>query len=277
MATPDDPQFRGRVEDVTTLSPSLRRVRIGGPALVDWDTSGDPDERVLVAFPDASEGGHRRSYTVRSWDPVMRVVDIDFAVHAGGVAAQWARSAAPGTPVLLSSPKGWWNPPGPARRLVLLADLTALPAAGRIVESLDHRTTVHVVAEIPHDADRQEWATAADLTVTWLTGTGNGLSPSLLPHSLAAVPRLADAEYVWAGGEAGAMRAMRTHLRRGLGWSPDRYHVMGYWQADKKLWLARYAEIEERIEELTARELAAGRTLDEVRDAIDDALSAAGL
>ncbi|MFF0816388.1 siderophore-interacting protein [Rhodococcus sp. NPDC003318] len=277
MTTPDEPRLPARVTDVTTLSPSLRRVRLGGPDLRDWSTSGDPDERVLIAFGDDPEHGHRRSYTVRAWDPDRRTVDVDFAVHAGGAAARWARTAVPGTPVLLSSPKGWWNPPAGARRLLLLADLTALPAAGRIVESLGPAATVRLVAEVPDERDRQEWDTAADLRVTWLTGTGNGGSPSALPQAIADLPGLADVEYLWFGGETGASRRVRTLLRRTLGWSPDRYHVMGYWQADREAWLERYAEVEERIEALTARELASGRTLEEVRDAIDDALTAAGL
>lgn len=279
MPTPDEPRFRARVTDVTTLSPSLRRVRFGGPELARFETSTDPDERVLIEFGEGGPGGAalHRSYTVRAWDPARRTVDVDFATHAGGAAARWARAAAPGDPVRLSSPKGWFAPPPGARRVVLLADLTALPAAARIVESLPARTAVRVVAEIPEPGDEQVWAGPAAVTVTWLTGSGNGRSPSALPDALTALPDLADVDYLWSGGETGASRRIRAHLRRELGWSPDRYHVMGYWQADKERWLARYAEVEARIEELAARELASGRSLDEVRDTIDDALSEAGL
>lgn len=268
------------------LSPSLRRIRFELPGAADPSSSGDPDERVLVEFGEATENGadggdggplHRRSYTVRARNHAERTLDIDFAVHAGGAAAGWARTASPGDPIRLSAAKGWWRPPPRARRLLLLADLTALPAAGRIVESLPAERTLHVVAEVPDAADAQHWDSAADVTVTWLTGTGNGASPSALPDALAALPGLDGVDYLWSCGESGASRRIRGLLRHTVGLPTERYHVMGYWQADKERWLTRYAEVEAQIEELTACQLAAGRSLDEVRDAIDDALTRAGL
>ncbi|GAA4473579.1 siderophore-interacting protein [Rhodococcus olei] len=273
MPSPDEPHLSAEVRAVTALTPSLRRVRFGGPDLAGFATSGDPDERLLIDFGD----GHRRSYTVRAWHPHEQTVDVDFAVHAGGAAAEWARAATPGSPVRLSQPKGWFRPPADARTLLLFADLTGLPAAGRIVESLPAGTAAHVVAEVPGAADEQRWSATADVTVTWLHGTGNGSTPSALPDALAARTRNERPDYLWFGGETGASRTIRTHLRRALGWPADRYHVMGYWQAGRERWLARYAEIETQIEELTMRELASGKSLDEVRDAVDDALTRAGL
>ncbi|EME21946.1 siderophore-interacting protein [Rhodococcus triatomae] len=268
MTTPDDPLHPALVADVTTVSPSLRRIRFEMPAGTGFTAAGQPDERVLIDFPGLD---HRRSYTVRGWVPHRRLLDVDFAVHAGGAAAAWARSAAPGDAVRLSSATGWWRPPPGARELLLLADVSALPAAGRIVESLGPGTSVRVVAEIPDAGDRQEWDTHADIAVTWLT------SPGLLPSTLVDLPGLDSVEYLWSCGETSTSRRIRAHLRRTLGWAPERYHVMGYWQADREGWLARYARVQDRIEAIAARELAAGRSADEVRDVIDDALSEADL
>ncbi|TQF73686.1 siderophore-interacting protein [Rhodococcus spelaei] len=250
----------------------MRRIRFAGAGLTDFSSSGDPDERVLVEFD-----GHRRSYTVRRWDETAGTLDIDFAVHAGGAAADWARAATVGSRVRLSRAKGWYHPPADAQWHLLLADLTGLPAAGRIIENLPAGTAAHLVAEVPDARDEQRWSTAADLTVTWLHGTGNGHGPSVLPHHLATLALPPGPGYVWSAGETGASRAIRSHLRRGLGWGADRFDVMGYWQADKERWLARYREVETRIEELTARELSSGKSLDEVRDAVDAALDEAGL
>ncbi|MGW0175584.1 siderophore-interacting protein [Rhodococcus sp. NPDC003322] len=278
MTTRDDPRHPATVADVTPLSPNLRRIRFTVDAATGFTTGGEPDERVLIAFGAGAAGDdHRRSYSVRGWDPVRHLLDVDFAVHAGGAAAEWARSAAPGDPVHLSSAKGWWRPPPGARHLLLLADLTALPAAGRIVESLPAGVTARVVAEIPDDGDRQEWHTEADVTVTWLTSTDDGRSPGVLLDALIGLDGLDSVAYLWSCGETTTSRRIRAHLRRTLGWAPDRYHVMGYWQADKERWLARYARVQPRIEELAARELASGKTTDEVRDAIDDALAEADL
>ncbi|MFE3293390.1 siderophore-interacting protein [Rhodococcus sp. NPDC059234] len=272
MPPPDEPQFRAHVASTGRLSPSLRRIRFAGAGLSDFSSSGDPDERVLIEFD-----GHRRSYTVRHWDPAAGTVDVDFAIHAGGAAAAWARAATVGSPVLLSRAKGWYHPPADANWQLLLADLSALPAAARIVENLAPATAVHVIAEVPDAGDEQHWVTTADLTVTWLHGTGNGHGPSALPDHLASLPLPPGPGYVWSAGESGASRTIRAHLRRRLGWGADRFDVMGYWQADKERWLARYREVESRIEELTARELSSGKSFDEVRDAVDAALDEAGL
>lgn len=277
MPSPDQPHLHAEVRAVTALSPSLRRIRFGGPGLAAFTSSADPDERVLIEFGDPSGAAteHRRSYTVRAWHPDEQTVDIDFAVHTGGAAAAWARTAEPGAPIRLSQPKGWWQPAAAAHRILLLADLTGLPAAGRIVESLPAGVSVQVVAEVPDPDDAQQWRSAAD--VTWLSGTGNGVSPSVLPDTLTGLPDLDRIDYLWFAGESGAARSIRTHLRRTLHWGADRFHVMGYWQADREHWLARYTEVESRIEELSMRELAAGKSLEEVRDAVDDALTEAGL
>ncbi|MFC4602375.1 siderophore-interacting protein [Rhodococcus kronopolitis] len=272
MHTDDDPRFDAQVASAEQLSPGLRRVRFTGPGLAGFASSGDPDERLLVEFD-----GHRRSYTVRRWDPLARALDIDFAVHGGGAAAAWARAAAPGLPVRLSRPRGWYRPPADARWQLLLADLSALPAAGRIVETLPAGTRAHLIAEVPTAADEQTWDTPAELTVDWLHGTGNGASPSALPDALTARELPSGPGYLWSACETSASRSIRAHVRHWLGWSAERFHVMGYWQADKERWLARYAEVESRIEELTVRELSSGRSLDEVRDAVDAALAEAGL
>ncbi|MFD1813230.1 siderophore-interacting protein [Rhodococcus gannanensis] len=278
MQRPDEPHHRADVVDVIDLSPALRRVRFGGPGLTGFTTSGDVDERILIGFGDAAgDAEHRRSYTVRAWHPVDGTVDVDFAVHTGGVAAAWARSASPGDSVRLSSPKGWWNPPAGADRLLLLADLTGLPAVGRIVESLPAGVSARVIVEVPGRDDRQVWATAAEVGVTWLIGTGNGTGSSALRDALPSTTDLDRIDYAWAGCESTTARVIRTALRRERGWAANRHHMMGYWQADKVRWLARYAEVQDRIEMLTVRELASGKSLDQVRDAIDDVLFDADL
>ncbi|MCQ4119214.1 siderophore-interacting protein [Rhodococcus tibetensis] len=256
------------------ITPNMQRITLSGGDLTRFESSGAPDERLLLAFP---PGGMERSYTVRRWDPSACEMDIDFAVHAGGPAVRWALQASPGEVVGFSAASGWYAPPGDEEWQLLVADMTALPAVGRIVEELPGSAHVHVIAEITTTEDRQQLTTGADLTVTWLHDSGNGTGRSRLAEAARSWSRPSGPGYVWFAGEAKTSRDVRRWLRHELGWPPERYDVMGYWRADKEDWVARYETFREQIEAARDSALAAGRDFDAVRDAVDAALDRTGL
>ncbi|MHC3464670.1 siderophore-interacting protein, partial [Streptomyces flavovirens] len=47
-----------------------------------------------------------REYPVRRYDPDAREIDIDLALHDGGLASDWAREARPGAVGLVAGPPG---------------------------------------------------------------------------------------------------------------------------------------------------------------------------
>ncbi|MFD4366428.1 siderophore-interacting protein [Rhodococcus sp. NPDC058521] len=107
--------YTAEVSSAVRLTPHTTRITFTGRGLAGFDSSGRPDERLLVALaPDHSE---RRSYTVRRWNPECGELVIDFVTHAGGAAAGWARDAEPGDTVGLSGASGWYAPPQETHRL----------------------------------------------------------------------------------------------------------------------------------------------------------------
>nr|WP_256985116.1 siderophore-interacting protein [Rhodococcus sp. 06-1059B-a] len=145
-----------RTFDAVTLSswyvtPSMLRVRLGGADLSGFATTGVPDERLRLIFEDDT----LRSYTVRRFDPAGPHLDIDFVVHDGGVAAQWAVRAQPGDRIRVSEPHGWYRPPIDTEWQLLVADMTGLPALARAVEQLPRGGTAHVIASVPSREDEQ--------------------------------------------------------------------------------------------------------------------------
>ncbi|TQC46402.1 siderophore-interacting protein [Rhodococcus sp. WS4] len=259
----------------TRVTPNMQRITLAGGDLGRFESSGRPDERLLLAFP--PDGAEKRSYTVRRWEPDALEMDIDFAVHAGGAAAQWAARAQPGESLGFSTASGWYAPPADAAWQLLLADMTALPAVGRIVEELPSTARVHVIAEVTTRCDRQEFATAAAQTTTWLHGSGNGTGDSLLAEAARDWVRPDAPGYVWFAGEAKVSRVVRRWLRHELGWPADRYDVIGYWRDNKEEWVARYETVRAQIEAARDTALAAGDDFDSVRDAVDAALDRTGL
>lgn len=217
------------------VTPRMARVTLGldRPHDVADLTTGHPDDFVTLTLPDGSGGTVRRYYTLRRVDAATGELDVDLVLHGHGPAARWAATAVPGTHVTLDSPHGHYAPPPDAAWVALVGDLTALPAISRILDERGPAAggpPVHVVVAAGDPCDHQALATRADDEVTWLPSGADLLAPV---RRLTARPTPG---YVWFSGEATAMRAVRTHLRHGLGWPVSRWCTMAYWRRDAERW-----------------------------------------
>lgn len=288
--------YRAEVRDVMALTPNMIRIVFGGEDLRRFVSSGDPDERLVVVLPQpgdrdtpapirqpdgtldypADDEPEIRSYTVRRFDADRAEMVIDFVRHDGGAAATWASRAQVGDVIYLSPARGWYAPPKDAGWQLLLADMTALPALGRIVEELPAGMRAIAVAEVTEDGDRQHLSSAADVTCTWLTG-GNGHSPSRLLSALQQIELPEGPGYIWFAGEAAESRAVRKHVRRELGLPTDRFTIIGYWRVEKETWMARYEEVGDTLEKAYESALERGLSEGDALEVYEDALEQAGL
>ncbi len=116
------------------LADHLLRLTLGGEGLAGFTSTGVPDEWVGLVVPGQFQS---RYYTVRSWDGAELVLDV--VVHDVGLVTEWAQrpDAVVGETVTVTDPKGSFAPPAEAGWLMLVGDLTAMPAMARIVESTD--------------------------------------------------------------------------------------------------------------------------------------------
>ena len=189
----------------TQVSASLVRFTFSGPAVSQMTTYA-PDQRVKLFFP---EGGgtldplfeiakldehdwysayralpdaqrpSARTYTIRALRPEKAEVDVEFVLHGDtGPASRWAMHARPGDRLAMTAPDasaegptlGYeWKPPQGVRRILIIADETALPAAAGILETLDDlplKPKVEALFEVPHGDDVQPLPQAAKLR--WL-------------------------------------------------------------------------------------------------------------
>lgn len=120
-----------------------------------------------------------------------------------------------GDVVSISEAKGSYIPAENAAWVVLLGDLTALPAIARIKEN-DPKAQAFVSSPdgpiegyaegITWLAPDQELSTFVE-GFTWPEGDG----------------------YFWMAGESAQMRQIRRYVRRELGWDASRQDLMGYW------------------------------------------------
>ena len=159
-------QHTAQVLRRTRVSAHLVRLVLGGPGLADFTSTGIPDEWVGLVVPDQFQS---RYYTVRSWRDGELTLDI--VLHDVGLVAEWARRDCVGETVVVTDPKGSFDPPADAGWLILVGDLTALPAMARILETTDLPTRVWAEA-----ADRLDDYLPAGADVTWLTPPGEDRS-----------------------------------------------------------------------------------------------------
>ncbi|MFC4783604.1 siderophore-interacting protein [Nocardioides sp. MAHUQ-72] len=217
-------QYAAEVLRREQLTPHLVRLTLGGPGLAAFASTGIPDEWVGLVVPQQFQS---RYYTVRSWDGAELVLDV--VVHEVGLVTEWAARECVGETVTVTEPKGSFAMPDEAAWLLLVGDLTAMPAMARIAESVPRDLPVRIWAEVP-DADVLSGSAylPEGVDVTWLAPPAAGQS------DLAAVVEGIDWPegdgYFWMAGESAQMRAIRKHLMRERQLPSAAYDVMGYWR-----------------------------------------------
>ena len=211
-------QFSARVVSREPLTDHLVRLVLDG--LDGFASTGVPDEWVGLVVPGQFQS---RYYTVRSWDGRELVLDV--VVHDVGLVTEWAMRDCIGDTVTITEPKSSFAPPADAAWLLLVGDLTAMPATARILETHPDLPT-YVIAEVPDDLSGY-LPDHAD--VTWLTPPAPG--QSALAQVVEGIDWPEGDGYFWMAGESAQMRAIRKHLMREIGLPTSHYDVMGYWRA----------------------------------------------
>ena len=215
-------QYGAQVLRREQLSDHLVRLVLGGPGLTAFESTGIPDEWVGLVVPSQFQS---RYYTVRSWTGSELTLDV--VVHDVGLVTEWAARDVVGETVTITEPKGSFAMPAGAGWLMLVGDLTALPAMARIAST----TTVptRIWAEVPDAPSLQGSAyLPADADVTWLEPPGDG--QSRLAEAVETIDWPAGDGYFWMAGESAQMRAIRKHLMRDRKLPSTAYDVMGYWR-----------------------------------------------
>ena len=251
-------QFQAEVLRREQLSSHFVRIVLGGPGLAGFETTGVPDEWVALTVPGQFQS---RYYTVRSWDQGELALDV--VVHEHGLVTEWASGGCVGEVVTVSAPKGSFAMPGSAGWLLLVGDLTALPAIARITEtvrSLDRlgRQRVRAWVEVPDRPIEGYVDAAVAEAITWVP-VPDGVESA----TAAIVEGLEWPEgegYFWMAGESAQMRAIRKHLMREVRLPSSAYDVMGYWRGGGRMRQPRAVD----PGPIWRRGKAAGRTDEEI-------------
>jgi NADPH-dependent ferric siderophore reductase len=209
------------VARINRVSPGFASITFQGEALADF-TSLSFDDHVKFMFNDANGEQVRRDYTPRRVDTDAREIDIEFALHGHGGAAEWARNATVGQRAIIGGPRGSMILPLVMDWHLLIGDASALPAVTRRLEELP--ADARVVAVLLVDAaDRRTFVTRADARIHWVD------SDDALLQVLKELPLQPGAGLAWGGGEAALMARVRQVLVE-TGMPRQAAKVSAYWK-----------------------------------------------
>ena len=244
----EPPEFRQlTVQRTMALSPRLRRVTIGGPALDGFQLI-EPAASVRLLLPELGADsivlptwngnefrnvdGSRpalRTLTPRHHRPLDQELDVDVVLHGATPLATWAATAEPGSPVALSGPGRGYEIDAQATGFLLVGDESALPAIAQLLDHLPEATPVEVLVEVADPSGRLALPHRADTEVTWLDQTDADRPGADLLAAVKATD-IASGTHVWAAGEAASVQALRRHLFDERSLPRSRTVVRGYWK-----------------------------------------------
>ena len=186
------------------LSPTFRRITVGGPDLEHFGTAC-LDQRAKLVLPLPGEVPFRhlptgadwyrewrslpgtqqnpfRTITVRAVRPEAREVDIDIALHGDlGPLSRWAQECGAGSRVVVIGPDqrvpeaaevGLEWKPGNAHQVLLAGDETAVPAIVSILEQAPLELVGDAWLEVPLAADCLDLRHPPGVRVHWVPREG---------------------------------------------------------------------------------------------------------
>ncbi|MCO4877338.1 siderophore-interacting protein [Paraburkholderia caribensis] len=241
-----------QVKHVVAVTPHLIRVTLTGDDLHDF-VSASFDDHIKVFFPAPGEDKPTlpaagpdgpvfpadrprpvaRDFTPKRFDREARELELEFAMHEAGPAAEWAAQAKAGQYLGIGGPRGSFVVPTGYDWHLLIGDDTALPAIGRRLAELPQGARVAAVIEVADPSARIEFDTRTDLYIEWRYRSDAAHRDDRGAELLKAVREtfLPDGDgYVWAAGEAATMRAVRALLVNERGIDKSRIRASAYWK-----------------------------------------------
>ena len=166
----------------------------------------------------------RRDYTPRHYNAQAQELTIEFAVHDGGFASDWAKNAKAGDEVVIGGPRGSMVIPTEYDWHMLIGDETALPAISRRIEELATDAQIMVIAKINSQEDIRLFDGKTNLSVLWVYDY-----PSLINEVKEMI--LPEGEgYIWSAGEAATMATIKRYLVGEKDVDPKKLSVASYWK-----------------------------------------------
>lgn len=214
-----------KVISITDLTPTYRRMVVTGEEFHDFQTKSAADHIKVQIEVDGEKV--RRDYTPRSFE--NGELTLEFALHADGPITNWARTASVGSEFTVLGPRGSMVPKPVFDAYIFIGDDTLLPGVGRAMEILPEGVKFISIIEVEDDADKIDLPTRSNDEIVWAVRKG-AVPGEALVAALAAIDWPEGEIFVYAGGEATAMRDVRRHVLNERGLQRENLRMSGHWK-----------------------------------------------
>jgi NADPH-dependent ferric siderophore reductase len=181
------------------------------------------------AWPEDQPRPVVRTYTPRSFDPDSGALEVQFALHGAGPAAEWAQRATAGDKLAIGGPGGRFAVDLDAPRFWIAGDESALPAVGSLLDALPPGAAAEVHLEVAGPEDEFPLGGPAAAKVTWHhRRRPDAWGAELLDAAASAT--FPPGTQVWVACEASAVRAIRRRLLGEQRVPASALVTRGYWR-----------------------------------------------
>ncbi|MEM1219212.1 MAG: siderophore-interacting protein [Bacteroidota bacterium] len=194
------------------VSLNMLRITLQGDKLekVSWK----PGCYVKLRVP-AGSWEKTRTYTVRSLDTQAKTMDIDFAIHhPPGPATSWALHAKQGDQIEVMGP-GFLRMDADAGDWYLFAaDMSALPAAISIIETLPPKAKGIAFLEVMSEADKQDFTAPAGIKINWFIHPDpTARSPHQI-HAIKSITPFEGTPNIFVAGEMSTVKEIKKYFNQ---------------------------------------------------------------
>ncbi|MCW2103506.1 siderophore-interacting protein [Rahnella aceris] len=240
------------VKSSETISGCFKRIVLNGDELTGFTSRGFDDHIKLffpanpgdaITPPAATEEGIvwgegprplNREYTPLHYDAQTNELTLDFYIHDGGVASEWAADAKPGDKLIIGGPRGSLIIPTTYKWQLYVCDETGLPAVKRRLRELkqaasDAKITVLVkvkdVSCVSYLDDEQ------DFNIEWIVSDEhNGYQEDdAAVKKLKSLPLPESDYYIWVTGEGKFAKGLNDYFVETRGLDANLVRCVAYW------------------------------------------------
>jgi ferric-chelate reductase (NADPH) len=226
-----------------TIAPGFRRVVVGGPELEGFVSQGF-DDHIKLFFPtdpatftapqatdegivwNSDERPPSRDYTPL-YDAQRHELALDFFIHDGGVASDWAQRVQPGDTLFAGGPRGSLIVPENYGWQLYVCDETGMPALRRRLEALSRLASgvkVTAIVAIHDPASKAYLAHLSDFDIEWVAADDE----QAIARRLETLEIPADDYFLWITGEGKAVKRLSSRFE-----TPEfdarRLRAVAYW------------------------------------------------